>query len=94
MVRFRAGRQVGVSREISFRKEYAWNEKGEYGMVVDYTFRSGEGNRLIDEAGTRLGLKKRLPASAKIGIGFFAFGLLGALVTVVTLVVLAVLGKF
>jgi hypothetical protein len=94
VLRARAERQTGTVREFSFRKVYAWNEQGEYGKVLDYTFSSGEGNQLIHEAAGRLGLKKRMSASSRAGLVMGAIGGVGAVAAMVTLLVFALLGKF
>jgi len=89
-----AERQVGTSREISFRKEYAWDEQGRHGKVVDYTFSSGEGNQLIRAAAERLGLRPVLPFTSKLALVIGIVAAAGAVVVVVLLLVAAALGKF
>ena len=40
-------RELGRLETKSFRKTYAFDQKGEYGKVVDYSFTSSEGRDLI-----------------------------------------------
>lgn len=93
VLRAQAERQTGTVREFSFRKQYAWNEQGEYGEVVSYTFSSGEGNQLIRAAAEELGLKQTLPGTSKVALVIAVIGALGALVALVTLGLLALSGR-
>ncbi|GAA5154286.1 hypothetical protein GCM10023340_37590 [Nocardioides marinquilinus] len=86
-----AGFSQGTFRSKSFRKELGVDDDGNVGAVVDYSFDSAEGNRLIDEQAQRLGLTKKMNKTARIGLVFALVGVLGALVAGVVLVVLAIL---
>ena len=58
----------GRKYELSFRRTVALSERGRVEKVVDYTFSSEEGRRLIKSAAKEQGLKEHLPLSAKIGL--------------------------
>jgi hypothetical protein len=81
-----AGFSQGTFRTKSFRKEFGVDDDGNVGAVVDYSFDSGEGNRLIDEQAQRLGLTKKMNRTARFGLVVALIGVLGALVAVVVLV--------
>ncbi|GAA4669639.1 hypothetical protein [Nocardioides nanhaiensis] len=78
----------GLLVEKSFRKEYGVDDQGEVGAVVDYSFDSREGNRLIDAQARQLGLSKKLNPTAKVGLVVAGAVLLGLLVSGIVLVVL------
>jgi hypothetical protein len=69
----------GTIRTKSFRREYAFDDSGQFGKVVDYSFDSGEGNALIDRVGEQMGLEKKMNTTAKVGLGVAAVTI-GALV--------------
>lgn len=80
--------EKGLLVEKSFRKEYGIDEQGQVGAVVDYSFDSREGNRLIDAQAQQLGLRKKLNPTAKVGLVVAGAVLLGLLVSGIVLVVL------
>lgn len=82
---------TGTLREKSFRKEIAFDDDLRPGVVVDYTFSSGEGNALIEQAATRLGLRKTMNGAAKFGLGVAIFALAG---TALGLGIAAITGAF
>jgi hypothetical protein len=59
-----SGRKV----ELSFQKTVAVSERGRVEKVVDYTFSSEEGRRLVKDAAKEQGLKEHMPLNAKIGL--------------------------
>jgi hypothetical protein len=61
-------RFVGRKHELSFQKTVAVSERARVEKVVDYTFSSEEGRRLITSAAKEQGLKEHMPLSAKIGL--------------------------
>ena len=61
----RLERFVGRRYEFSFQKTIAITEQARLDTVVDYTFSSEEGRKLVKRAGKELGLREHLPASAK-----------------------------
>ena len=61
-------RSSGRKYELSFRKTVALSERGRVEKVVDYTFSSEEGRRLIKGAAKEQGLKEHMPLNAKIGL--------------------------
>jgi hypothetical protein len=63
-------RFVGRRYEFSFQKTIAVTEKARLETVVDYTFSSQEGRRLIKRAAREVGLKEHLPASATYALWF------------------------
>ncbi|MCH1865407.1 hypothetical protein [Nocardioides sp. CFH 31398] len=92
VLRATAGMQQGNVREISFRKEIGIDDSGRPGEVVDYTFASGEGNAIIEAAADRLGLRKTMNTSAKVGLGVAGL-VIGALVVVgIVVAILALTG--
>jgi hypothetical protein len=68
-------RFVGRKYEFSFQKTIAITEEGRLDKVVDYTFSSEEGRKLIRRGAKDVGLKEHLPASAK-GALWFAIAVL------------------
>lgn len=80
-----AGFSKGTFRSKSFRKEYGVDDDGSYGAVVDYSFDSGEGNRLIDDAAQRLGLTKKINPTARLGLVLAIVGVVGAILAIVVL---------
>ena len=61
-------RFVGRKYELSFQKTVAVSERARVEKVVDYTFSSEEGRRLIKAAAKEQGLKEHMPLNAKIGL--------------------------
>ncbi|WP_299056098.1 hypothetical protein [uncultured Nocardioides sp.] len=94
VLRASAGGAQGTVRTISFRREYAFDDQGQYGKVVDYAFDSGEGNRLIDMVGERLGLEKKLNTTAKVGLGFAVLAIGSLALGGIILGILALTGNF
>jgi hypothetical protein len=66
----RLERFVGRRYDIGFRKTIAITEDARIDTVVDYTFSSEEGRKLVKEAAKELGLREHMPASAKVGLWF------------------------
>ena len=64
----RVERFVGRRYDVGFRKTIAVTEDARIDTVVDYTFSSEEGRKLIKGAAKELGLREHLPASAKAGL--------------------------
>jgi hypothetical protein len=60
-----AKRSMGRSIEFSFEKTWALGGSGRLAKVVDYTFSSEEGRRIIEGAIKELGLDERMPWVAK-----------------------------
>ena len=58
----------GRKYELSFQRTIAVSERGRVEKVVDYTFSSEEGRRLITTAAQEEGLEERMPLNAKIGL--------------------------
>lgn len=89
-VSYEASREVGRIKKVSFNRTYAFNEQGEFGKVVDFTFNSEEGRALIESAATDLGYRQVRGAIEKVGL-FIGLGTLvllvltGAIVGVVML---------
>ncbi len=63
-------RFVGRRYEFSFQKTIAVTEKARLETVVDYTFSSQEGRKLVKRAAKELGLTEHMPASAKYALWF------------------------
>ena len=61
-------RFVGRKYELSFQKTVAVSERARVEQVVDYTFDSEEGRRLVRAAAKEQGLKEHMPLNAKIGL--------------------------
>jgi len=59
---------TGTFRHTSFRKEIGFDDELRPGVVVDYTFSSNEGNALIEQAATRLGLRRTMNGVAKFAL--------------------------
>ena len=59
---------TGRKYELSFQKTVALSERGRVEKVVDYTFSSEEGRRLVKDAAKEQGLKEHMPLNAKIGL--------------------------
>lgn len=74
----RLERFVGRKYEFSFQRTIAITEQARLDTVVDYTFSSEEGRKLIKRAGKELGLREHLPASAK-GALWFAIAVLATM---------------
>jgi hypothetical protein len=66
----RLERFTGRRHELSFQKTIAISERARLEPVVDYTFSSEEGRRLVKGAARELGLREHLPATAKVGLWF------------------------
>ncbi|MFC4785673.1 hypothetical protein ACT8ZV_14425 [Nocardioides sp. MAHUQ-72] len=88
-----AERTRGRSYELSFQKSWALNEQGKPAKVVDYSFSSEKGRKLITGVADELGLRQRRGTEEKVGIAFALVGGVGALLTLVVLGVLALMGK-
>lgn len=82
----------GTLREFSFRREYALDDQGEPGAVVDYAFDSREGNRLIDDVLIPTGLRKRMNGTARLGLLVALVTVAGLLVAGAVLAFLALVG--
>lgn len=91
---FTSSRRYGRVREISFRKIWALDEQGRFGVVADYRFNSEEGRSLITGVAEQQGRRQRRGAAERTGLVFGLIAAGGAVVTAVVLVVLALLGKF
>ena len=61
-------RFVGRKYELSFQKTIAITEEARLDTVVDYTFGSEEGRRLVKRAAKEQGLKEHMPLNAMIGL--------------------------
>jgi hypothetical protein len=59
---------VGRFESKSFRKTYAFNDQGEYGKVVDYTFDAAEGRDLIRGPARELGWTEKMGAAQRTGV--------------------------
>src|SRR5262245_34585827 len=66
----RVERFVGRRYDFGFQKTIAITEDARLDTVVDYTFSSEEGRKLVKTAGKELGLREHMPASAKFGLWF------------------------
>ncbi|WP_203337480.1 hypothetical protein [Nocardioides limicola] len=77
-----------------FEKTWAFNERGEFTRVVDYTFHSEEGRRVVTDIGKHLGLRYRMSGYAKLGLVFALIGGVGALISAVVLILAFSLGWF
>lgn len=88
-LRATVSRQLGTIKRFSTRKTWALDDSGTYKKVVDYSFNSEDGRRMIREAGDALGLRQRMGTITKIGLVAAVLGGAGAIVTVVVLLVLA-----
>ena len=84
----RLSRSMGRLESKSFEKTYAVNQDGDFGKVVDYSFDSGEGRKLIREPAQEQGWKEQAGTQQKIGIAFAVGALVLVLVVVVLLLVL------
>lgn len=80
----RVSRSMGRLESKSFEKTYAVDEQGQFGKVVDYSFDSAEGRKLIREPAAQLGWREEAGAAQKIGVAVAA----GAIVLVLVIVVL------
>jgi hypothetical protein len=67
-ISFEASREVGRIKKVSFNRTYAFNEHGDFGKVVDFSFNSEEGRALIDSAATELGYRQVRGTIEKIGL--------------------------
>jgi hypothetical protein len=85
-------RKSGRSIEISFEKSYGVKEDGEFGKVVDYTFSSEEGRRLITGAAKELGLTYKRGGAELIGLVFGVGAIVGLVVMGLVILVLTLLG--
>lgn len=89
-IAYEANREIGRIRKVSFNRTYAFNDQGEFGKVVDFTFNSEEGRSLIDSAATDLGYRHVRGSIEKIGL-FIGLGtvallvVMGAIIGAVTL---------
>jgi hypothetical protein len=81
---------VGRSFELSSEKVWAFDESGRPGKVVDYTFSSEEGRRLVKGAIAEVGLEERMPWSAKAPL---IFAVVVLVLTLGGLAVAAALGQ-
>jgi hypothetical protein len=63
-------RFVGRKYEFSFQKTIAITEEARLDTVVNYTFSSEEGRKLIKRAAREQGLEEHLPTSAKWALWF------------------------
>ena len=87
-------RTLGRTVELSFNRTWAVTPDGEVGKVVDFTYSSTVGHRMIRDAARALGWRERRGTGERIGIVFAAVGLAGAVVTAGVLLTLAVTGRF
>lgn len=78
-IAYETSREVGRIKKVSFNRTYAFNEQGEFGKVVDFTFNSEEGRALIDSAATEIGYRPVRGSIEKIGL-FIGLGTLVLLV--------------
>jgi hypothetical protein len=79
------GTKVGVERKIVI----GFNDQGQLGKVVDYTFRPQEGRQFVEDAAASLGLRKLMDKFTKIGLWAAAGGLAVAAIAVVLALTLA-----
>lgn len=86
-----ASSSVRRGRIITKRYEKIWalDDTGAVRPVVDYRFDSNEGRDLVRACAERLGMRERLPLTARVGIAAAAFALLVAVVAVVVVLVVA-----
>lgn len=77
----------GTFVQKSFRKEYGMDDDGNVGAVVDYSFDSNEGKRLIDGLAQHLGLTKTMNNTARFGLVMAVIGVVSALVAVIVLLI-------
>lgn len=78
-ISYKASREIGRIKKVSFNRTYAFNEQGKFGKVVDFTFNSEEGRALIDSAAADLGYRQVRGSIEKIGL-FIGLGTLALLV--------------
>ena len=67
-ISYEASREIGRIKKVSFNRTYAFNEHGEFGKVVDFTFNSEEGRALIDSAAADLGYQQARGSIEKVGL--------------------------
>ncbi len=87
-------RQVGRIKEVGTRKIYAFDDQGNFGKQVDYTFSSEEGRRLITGQAAQLGLEERRGAAEKIGLFFGLLAIGGLVVAGIVVLILWLAGAF
>lgn len=73
---------------------WAWNARGEYGTVADFSYNSAEAHSLIRHAAAELGLREKMPLAAKIGLAFGIFAVVGIAIGAVVVLVAWALGAF
>lgn len=82
VLRRTAERRLGTVKEFKSRKTFALNEEGQFDKVLDYTFSTEAGRRMIRDAASDIGLNERASTLTKVGIVFTVLGVLVALVGV------------
>jgi hypothetical protein len=71
--------------ELGFEKSWAFDEKGTFTKVVDYSFKSQEGLNLIRDLAEPLGLSERRPLEVTVAVVFAAIAIVGALAALIVL---------
>lgn len=67
-------RVLGMVFTWQFKKIYAFDEQGRYGAVVDYSFNSIDGHKLIRAAAKETGYRFRLNGTSKFALVCAAVG--------------------
>lgn len=88
-LRAAASRQLGTVKRFSTQKTWAIDDSGQYGKVVDYSFSSEDGRRMIREAAEAVGLRQRMGTVTKIGLAAAVLGVVVAIVAIVLALALA-----
>ncbi len=94
VIRGSSERRVGRLIHLEKRKDWGWDDKWNYGRVVDYTLNTEESRSLIRTAARKVGYEERLPRVVK---GAMLAAGVGALVAALTLVAVglgAITGRF
>lgn len=76
-------RSLGTFRSVHHSSRWSPGEDGRPEKVAEYAYDSARGRKLVERVAEGMGLRQRMNTWAKIGLGFAAVGLLGALVAIV-----------
>ncbi|WP_151523340.1 hypothetical protein [Serinicoccus kebangsaanensis] len=76
-------RSLGTFRRVELGSRWRRGADGRPEKVAGYAYDSAQGRRLVERVAEQMGLRQRMNTWAKVGLGFAAVGLLGALVAVV-----------
>ncbi|ANS77703.1 hypothetical protein SGUI_0307 [Serinicoccus hydrothermalis] len=84
---FQASRTRGTVKSVGFRKEWAFMPDGGLEKVVDYTYNTEDGRRLITGPARELGLRRQMDTWTKVGLIVGAIGAAGGLLALVLVLV-------